>query len=159
LELSILVRIQARQQVEKGTDFIGVSIVYFCHDGNGNVVLVKRSNNARDEFGKWDIGGGGLELNDSVVKRLKKEIKEEYCTIVLDYEFLGYRDVHRKQDSKPTHWITLDFKVLIDPKLVKNGEPHKFEEVKMFKLDQLPSPLHSQLPNFIKKYKAKICNL
>ena len=144
--------------MKKGTDYIGVSVVFFCYDGNENFVLGKRSNQARDEQGTWDIGGGGLEHGDTVEKRLKREIKEEYRTNVLDYEFLGYRDVHRQLNGKSTHWITLDFKVLINPKLVKNGEPNKFEEVRMFKLGKLPSPLHSQLPNFLKKYKDKLYN-
>lgn len=142
--------------MKKGTDFIGVSVVFFCHDGKGNVALGKRSNQARDEYGKWDIGGGGLEHGDTVERRLKKEIKEEYSTNVLAFEFLGYRDVHRQLNGKLTHWITLDFKVLINPKLVKNGELNKFDEVKMFKLGDFPSPLHSQLPNFLKKYKDKL---
>lgn len=142
--------------MKKGTDFIGVSIVFFCHDGKGNVTLGKRSNQARDENGKWDIGGGGLEHGDTVERRLKQEIKEEYSTNVLAFEFLGYRDVHRQLNGKPTHWITLDFKVLINPKLIKNGEPNKFEEVKMFKLGNFPSPLHSQLSYFLKKYKDRL---
>ena len=144
--------------MKKGTDYIGVSVVYFCHDGNGNVILGKRSNRARDEYGKWDIGGGGVEFHDTVEDTLKKEIKEEYGTNVLDYEFLGFRDVHRIHNGEPTHWITLDFKVLVNPKLVKNGEPDKLEEVKLYRLDHLPSPVHSQLPHFLKKYKDKLHN-
>jgi len=33
------------------------------------------------------------------------EIKEEYCTDVLGFDFLGYRDVHREHNGKKTHWI------------------------------------------------------
>jgi hypothetical protein len=74
----------------------------------------------------------------------------------LDYEFLGYRDVHREHNGKKTHWIALDFKVLIDREKVKNGEPHKFDAVEWFTLKTLPKPLHSQFPNFLKLYKEKI---
>ncbi|MFA6077226.1 MAG: NUDIX domain-containing protein [Candidatus Paceibacterota bacterium] len=142
--------------MQKGVDYIGISVVYFCHDGNGKVLLAKRSKNARDEQGNWDIGGGGVEFGDTVVNTLKKEIKEEYCADVLDYEFLGYRDVHREHNGKKTHWITLDFKVLIDKEKVKNGEPHKFDAVEWFTLENLPTPIHSQLPNFLEKYKDNI---
>lgn len=142
--------------MHKGEDFTGVTIVYLCHDGKGNVLLGKRSKNCRDEHGRWDIGGGGLEFGDKVEDTLRKEIKEEYGTDVLDYEFLGYRDVHREQNGKKTHWIALDFKVLVDPEKVKNGEPHKFDEVKWFKIEDFPEPLHSQLPAFLKNYKDKI---
>jgi ADP-ribose pyrophosphatase YjhB (NUDIX family) len=142
--------------MKKGEDYTGVTIVYLCHDGQGNVLLAKRSTNCRDEHGTWDCGGGGLEFLDTVENTLKKEITEEYSTDVLDYEFLGYRDVHRENNGKKTHWIALDFKVLVDKDKVKNGEPHKFDAVEWFRLDKLPSPLHSQLPNFLKLYNKKL---
>ena len=142
--------------MQKGEDFIGVAVIYFCHDGKGNILFLKRGQNCRDEQGRWDIGGGGVEFQDNVEDTLKKEIKEEYCTDVLDFEFLGYRDVHRENNGKKTHWIALDFKVLVDKEKVKNGEPHKFDAVKWFTLENLPSPLHSQLTTFFKLYKNKI---
>lgn len=142
--------------MEKGKDFIGVTIVYLCHDGNGNFLFNKRSSNCRDEHGTWDPGGGGLEFGETVENTLKKEILEEYCTDVLGYEFLGYRDVHREHNGTKTHWVALDFKVLIDRDKVKNGELDKFDAVEWFTLDKLPSPLHSQFPTFLKLYKEKI---
>jgi ADP-ribose pyrophosphatase YjhB (NUDIX family) len=133
-----------------------VTVVYICHDGQGSFVLNKRGTNCRDEHGKWDCGGGGLEFGDTVENTLEKEIKEEYCTNVLDSEFLGYRDVHREHDGVKTHWIALDFKVLVDKEKVKNGEPHKFDEVKWFSLNNFPEPLHSQFPKFLELYKNKL---
>ncbi len=142
--------------MEKGIDYIGNTVVYCCHDGKGNVLLAKRSKNSRDEQGRWDIGGGGIEFGDTVENTLRKEIKEEYCTDILQYEFLGYRDVHRETNGKRTHWIALDFKVLVDGKKVKIGEPHKFDALEWFTLEKLPSPIHSQFPKFIELYKDKI---
>ncbi len=144
--------------MKKGLDYTGVSIVYFCHDGQGNFLMSKRTEQCRDEHGTWDQGGGALEFGDNVIDTLKKEIKEEYCTDVLEYEFLGYRDVHREQGGQKTHWVALDFKVLIDRSKVKNGEPHKFEKLAWYTLDNLPSPLHSQLPNFLALHKDKLVN-
>lgn len=142
--------------MQKGVDFIGVSVVYFCHDSKGNFIMAKRSKNCRDEHGRWDIGGGGAEFAVPIEENLKNEIREEYGTDILKSEFLGFRDVHREHEGKKTHWVALDFKVLVDEKKAKNGEPHKFDEVKWFTLDALPSPLHSQLPAFFKKYDAKL---
>ncbi len=142
--------------MKPGLDFVGVAVVYFCHDGKGKFIMAKRNANCRDEHGNWDIGGGLVEFGDELVDTLKKEIKEEYCTDVVDYEFLGYRDVHREHAGKKTHWIALDFKVLVDPAKVGNGEPHKFDEVKWFTLDNLPLNVHSQLPNFLKLYCDKL---
>ena len=142
--------------MKKGEDYTGVGVVYFCHDGKGNVLLNKRSNNCRDEHGTWDLGGGGIEFGDTVENSLRKEIKEEYCTDVINYEFLGFRDVHREHDGKKTHWIALDFKVLVDRNKVANGEPYKFDAVEWFTLNSLPKPLHSQFPTFLRLYKNKI---
>ena len=142
--------------MKKGFDFVGVGVVYYCHDGNGNVLLNKRNNNCKDEHGNWDIGGGGLEFGEHVIDALKREIEEEYCTEILDFEFLGFRDVHRIHEGNPTHWIALDFKVLVNKAKFGNGEPHKFDEVRWFKNNELPSPIHSQLPEFLRKYKDKL---
>ena len=142
--------------MKKGFDFIGVGVVFYCHDGKGNVLMGKRNINCKDEHGNWDIGGGGLEFGEHVIDALKREIKEEYCTDVLSFEFLGYRDVHRERIGIKNHWVALDFKVLVDKEKVKNGEPHKFDEVGWFKLDNLPSPLHSQVPNALELYKDKL---
>jgi ADP-ribose pyrophosphatase YjhB (NUDIX family) len=142
--------------MQKGVDFIGVTISFICHDGKGNYLMEKRGKNCRDEHGVWDFGGGGLEMGETAEVCLKKEVKEEYGTDVLEHEFLGYRDIHREHNDKKTHWITLDFKVLIDKEKVKNGEPHKFDAVEWFTLETLPSPIHSQLPMFLEKYKDKL---
>ncbi len=139
--------------MKKGIDCIGVSVVYFCHDGAGNVLLAQRSENSRDEKGCWDIGGGAIEFGENIEETVKKEIKEEYSTNVQKLEFLGFRDVHRTHDGVSTHWIALDFKVLVDRTMGKIGEPHKFDDLGWFTLDTLPSPVHSQIPTFLEKYK------
>jgi ADP-ribose pyrophosphatase YjhB (NUDIX family) len=142
--------------MKKGEDCTGISIIFFCHDGIGNFILSKRSAACRDEHGTWDPGGGGLELHDTVEDTLRKEIKEEYCADVLAHEFLGFRDVHREHDGIKTHWLALDFAVLVDPAKVKNGEPHKLAEIGWFTLDALPHPQHSQFPNFLKLYGERL---
>ncbi len=144
--------------MKKGIDYIGNTVVFFCHDGKGRFLMGKRSKNARDEQGKWDIGGGGVELHDTVENTLKKEIKEEYCTDVLGFEMLGFRDVHRVHNGEPTHWIALDFKVLVNPDMVKIGEPHKLDSLEWFALDSMPGmeEFHSQWPEFLKLYKLRL---
>ena len=140
----------------KGTDYIGVCVIFFCHDGEGRFVMSKRGQKTRDEHGKWDWGAGGLQFGETVLDRIKTEIKEEYCTDVLETEFLGFRDVHREHQGRPTHWIGLDFKVRVDPDKVKNGEPDILEEVCWFTFDTLPEELHSEVPNFLKLYSDKL---
>ena len=142
--------------MKKGVDYIGVTVPYFCHDGEGNYLFNKRSTNCRDEHGRWDNGGGGLEFGEQVLDRLRTEVKEEYGADVLEHEFLGFRDVHREHEGKPTHWISIDFRVRVERGQVKNGEPHKFDAVEWFRLDALPEPLHSQVPAAIEKYRTHL---
>ena len=118
--------------------------------------MAKRSINTRDEQGRWDVGSGSMEFEHSVEETLAKEIREEYCTEILDKKFLGYRDVFRENSGGRTHWISLDFLVRVEPSLVKNGEPDMIEDLGWFTLGDLPKPLHSQLPIFFEKYRAQL---
>lgn len=144
------------QSFRKGIDCIGVGVSFYCHDGNGRFVMAKRGQNARDEHGRWEIGGGGVEFGHTIEETLRKEIKEEYCADVLEYEFLGYQDVHRFHEGKPTHWVTLNFKVRVDPAEVRNGEPEVCDEVRWVTLDAMPEPRHSQIADFLNKYRHKL---
>jgi len=142
--------------MQKGVDHTGVTVVYLCHDGNGNYLFNKRSNNCRDEHGCWDCGGGGLDFGFTVEDTLRKELLEEYGVEPLEFEMLGWRDVFREQDGQKTHWLALDFRVQIDPSKVVNGEPHKFDEIQWFSIKKLPEPLHSQLPFTIERYRDRL---
>lgn len=142
--------------LRKGVDCIGITTSFMCHDGHGNILLNKRSKNCRDEHGRWDIGGGSVEFGATIEETLRKEIKEEYCTDVLDFEFLGYRDVFREQNGQLTHWLSMDFKVLVDRSKVRNGEPRKFDGLQWFKLKDFPEPMHSQFPKFLEQYGARL---
>ncbi len=129
---------------------------YMCHDGQGNFVMNKRSINCRDEHGAWDFGGGGLDFGDSVEQTLKKEIKEEYCVDLTRFEFLGYSDLFREMKGVKTQWVSLLFLVELDRSNVQNGEPHKFDEIGWFRLNELPKPLHSMIPQQLEKFKDKL---
>ena len=69
--------------MEKGIDYVAVGVVFFCHDGKGNVLLNKRSKKSRDEYDTWDPGGGSIEIKETITDTLKREIKEEYCTDII----------------------------------------------------------------------------
>ncbi len=142
--------------MKKGVDFIGITVSYVCHDGKGNYLMNKRSKNCRDEHGAWDLGGGSLEIGETVEDCLKKELKEEYGVEPISHNFLGYLDVFRTMNEVKTHWVSLEFLVLVDPAQVINGEPHKFDEIGWFKLDNLPSPLHSAFSSVMEKFKDKL---
>lgn len=130
--------------MKKGVDYIGVTCVFFCHDGRGKFLLHKRSNICRDEQGNWDCGGGALELGEDFETAVRREIKEEYCTDVTDLEFITATNVLRKNGEENTHWVALIFAAEVVPEQVKIGEPEAMEELGWFAEKDFPSPLHSQ---------------
>lgn len=132
--------------MKKGVDFIGVTCVFFCHDGKGNLLMHKRSKNCKDEQGNWDVGGGALEMGEEWEDCVRREVKEEYCTDILDLHFAAVTNVLRENNGVKTHWIALTFAVLVDPKQVKIGEPEKMDDIGWFSKNNWPSPLHSQTP-------------
>ncbi len=140
--------------MEKGKDYIGIAICFYCHDGQGNFVLNKRNQNCRDEHGRWDFGGGGLKFGETFQECLAREVKEEYGTEIVKCEFIGFDEVFRNQDGVETHWVDIRYKVQLDRNKVINAEPHKHDEIGWFTLDNLPSPLHSQLPHELIRYRS-----
>lgn len=147
-------------ELKPGIDYIGISTAFYCHDGKGNFLIHKRSQNCRDERGVWDNGGGRLEFGLTPEENVLKELLEEYgCTGEIQ-EKLPAHSIFREFDSIKTHWIQIPFIIKVDPKTVKNNEPEKIDEIGWFKLDALPQPYHqgssqtlSQFKEYFQKYR------
>lgn len=137
-----------------GVDYIGVTCVFFCHDGKGNILLQKRSNKCRDEQGRWDCGSGAMEFGESFESAVEREIKEEYCVEPIELRYVGVNNVIRKNGTANTHWIAVLFSAQVSPDGVKIGEPDKMDKIGWFSHDNLPMPTHSMLVehlNMVKK--------
>lgn len=152
-----------RNDDRRGIDFIGVTCAFICYDDLGRVLMGKRSQNCRDEQGKWDFGGGAHEFGDSLETTVRREIKEEYDVKPIKLQFVKVYDAHRQlADGTPTHWVCVLFTAQVDKNKVKNNEPYKIDEIGWFEFDKLPSELHSQTKHniasakpFIKTKKVK----
>ncbi len=136
--------------LKRGVDFIGVNVVFFCHDGKGNVLLGKRSQKCRDEHGAWDCGGGAIEFGESFEDALRRELKEEYGAEPLDIVFVASRSIVRTNEGRTTHWIANLHRVLIDPAQVTNNDPEKIDEISWFPFHALPEPLHTGFQEDVK---------
>ena len=133
-----------KQNLKAGIDNIGVNCVFWCHDGNGRVLMHKRSNNCRDEQGRWDCGGGAMEFGETFEDTVRREVMEEYGVEPLEIQYLITRNVLREHNGQKTHWIKNMHWVLVDPAKVINNDPQKADEIGWFTFDDLPEPLHSQ---------------
>ncbi|MCX6727754.1 MAG: NUDIX domain-containing protein [Candidatus Saccharibacteria bacterium] len=135
----------AEDEIDKlrGIDYIGVTINFLVHDGKGNILLQKRSKNCRDEQGRWDIGGGAVEFGETLDEAVIREVREEYRTEPIELELNKVFTALREHEGMKTHWVGINYTVLVDPETVSIGEPHKADELGWFGADSLPDPMHS----------------
>ena len=134
----------------RGTDYIGVTVAFICHDGQGKVLLQKRGQKTRDEQGTWDNGGGALEFGEDFEDAVRREVMEEFGAETQTLVPLSIYNLLRDHDGITTHWIAIPYAAQVDPSLVKIGEPHKVDEIGWFTADHLPTPQHSALQTMIK---------
>lgn len=122
----------------------------------------KRSENCRDEQGRWDPGGGQLEFGERLDEAVLREVREEYGCKGIIQEQLPAISILRRHNGKNTHWVAVPFFIKVNPKEVKINDPDKITELGWFTLDKLPSPIHSGFnylftnhPKYFKKYIKK----
>ena len=144
--------------MKPGIDFIGVSVSFFCHDGN-EFLLHKRSDKCRDENGRWDFGGGRVEMGETLEQAVLREIKEEYGVHGIIEKQLPAHSLLRQENNIKTHWLIITFIVKVDRNKVIIGDPEKMSELDWFKLNNLPKPTHTgatytliHYPEEFKKY-------
>ena len=131
--------------LKRGIDYIGVTCVFYCHDGEGRVLLHRRSKNCRDEQGRWDCGAGSMEHGETFEEAVRREIKEEYCVVPEKVVHVSTHNVIRDNHGTKTHWIAVLHAVQVDPELVRIGEPEKMDEIAWFLSGDFPEDRHSML--------------
>ena len=142
-----------------GVDYTGIAVVFYCHDGNKNFVLGKRSRNPRAYHGHWDGGGGKIELGESPEEAIKRELFEEFgCEGKVEYVFPPSTRVFTK-DGRQNHWVVLRYLIRVNHKEVKNNEPRSIDEIGWFTIDKFPKPLLPGLEDDLKEHGAKLKEL
>lgn len=139
-----------------GIDYTGISVSFFCHDGAGNLVLTKRSDQCRDEHHTWEVGGGKLEYGEDPDVAVLREIAEEYGVRGVIEKALQPVSLLREYQGQKTHWITFPYVVRVKREQVIRGDPVSMAEIGWFRLDDLPSPLHSGMRLILDRYREDI---
>jgi 8-oxo-dGTP pyrophosphatase MutT (NUDIX family) len=138
----------------KGIDYPAIFVCGICHDGEGNVLYTHRSEKARDEQGRWNIGAGGtLELGETLEECLSREVKEETDADIKEKEYIGHRELFREKDGIESHWIGHYFKVLVDRKQIKIMED-VFDGMLWQSFHDMPTPMISHYDQTYELFKS-----
>lgn len=141
--------------MKAGIDYIGVSVGALIINSKGEILLLKRSQLAKNEKGKWEAPGGAVEFNEKLEDAIKREMREE---LGIDINILKQFPAKSEilVDDKQ-HWVPTTFLVSIAKGYTpKNIEPHKHDSIEWFALDNLPSPLSLITQLDIEEYKKHI---
>ena len=126
--------------MKKGIDYIGVSVGAMILNEKGEVFLLKRSQNCKNERGCWECPGGSVEFGETLVEAVKREMKEELgieIEILKQFPAANHILVKEKQ-----HWVPTTFLVTIKKgQMPKIMEPDKCDAIGFFPLTHLPEPL------------------
>lgn len=142
------------EEVKPGVHYTGISTPFYCNDGNGLFVMHRRSINCRDEQGRWDFGSGSLDFGQEPDFSVLRELREEYGIEGTIQEQLPAHSLLRIVNQVQTHWLIIPYFVLGEVHAARIMEPHKADEIGIFTLNNLPSPLHTGVELTMKKFAS-----
>jgi len=137
--------------MEKGKDYIGVGCGAFILNEKGQLLLMKRTEKARNNPFYWSIPGGGVDFFETQKECLIRELKEELNIDIEVGELLCVCD-HIMEDEKQ-HWVAPQYLCKIIGGEIKNMEPHKCSEIKWFNLDDMPEKITDNTREGVEKIK------
>jgi 8-oxo-dGTP diphosphatase len=125
-----------RQTMKRGIDYIGVGVGAIISNTAGAVFLARRGREARNETGKWEFPGGGVEFNETLEQALVREVREEYGFEIEVQELLDV--VNHIIPAEKQHWVSPTFLCRVKSGSPRIQEPHKCTEIGWFELDRIP---------------------
>ena len=121
--------------MREGIDYIGVSAGAVIQNDEGKYFAALRGKEARNEVGKWEFPGGGVEFGENLEDAVIREIKEEHGIELEILEFLSCESVITKYDSH--HWVAITYLCKIKSGEPKILEPHKCDDIGWFTIEEL----------------------
>jgi len=106
-------------------------------NGNGEVLFGKRQNTGFED-GAWHVPSGHLEADESVVRALVREAKEEIGVVIAEKDVEFALVMH---NSSSGGRVAFFFTVNTWTGAPENREPDKCSELRWFPLDALPEHL------------------
>lgn len=135
--------------MKKGKDYIAVGVGAAIINSNKEILLLKR--NTSPNKGAWSIPGGEVEMFETLKTAVIREIKEEIDVDINPQQALCVSD--HIIDKEKVHWVAVSFLCTIIKGEPKNKEKEKHEEMKWFKISEVPDNLSEPTQNAIKELK------
>lgn len=125
--------------MQKGKDYIGVGVGAMIFNDQGEILLARRAQAAKNECGCWECPGGGVEFGETMLQAVKREVREELdVEIKIEYQL---RAIDHLIPAEGQHWVATPFVAKIASGVPKIIEPHKCDAIGWFSLGKLPKPL------------------
>lgn len=139
------------KNLRHGIDFIGIGCGALILNSENEVLLLKRGIKSRNNAGFWSQPGGKVDYGETVIKAIKREIKEELGVDITLLRFLCYSDqiLHRSKQ----HWVAISYLAKVTEGEPKIMEPEKHDDLRWFNLKKLPE-LESITKETIEAYLA-----
>lgn len=139
------------QELKPGVDFVGVGIGVVVRNEKGEMLFGLRTENCRNEPGKWSAPGGSLEFGETLEQCCVREVKEE---VNLDVEIVRLlKVIDHFIPGEKQHWVNPLFEARVVGGEAKIMEKNKFAKLAWFSLDNLPENLTVNWAEFFKGVK------
>lgn len=135
-------------------DYIWVWCGWVIINDQWEVLLLKRSMNAKNEIGYWTIPWWEVEYWEKVIDAIKRELKEEVWVDTENIQYLYYTDHIIENDLQ--HRVSIVHLMKIVSWEIRIMEPNKFDDMQWFDIDNLPDLISPAALNPIKVYKEMI---
>ncbi len=126
--------------MKPGKDYIGVGVGVMIFNEVGELLLLKRGREVRNERGCWELPGGMVQFGEKMADAAVREAKEEAgLDIAIEKQMTT---IDHLIPNEGQHWVSAMFVGRARPgQTPKIMEPHKCDDLGWFSLTELPSPL------------------
>ncbi len=113
-----------------GKECIGVGVGALIQNERGEILLALRSQQAKNERGKWEIPGGAVEFGETLEQALQREIKEEIGIEIEVGELLHVCNHILPEEQQ--HWVSPTYICQIKSGTPTIMEPQKCDALEWF---------------------------